>query len=152
MQRRYNLSESLARGELATYISEDHRIPAANGREAETSPLDHPSQGAYVSSDQLATHLQVDRYGSFLLTEAIRPSLDLQVVPRQAYRLDVYSDSVAGLRVPVLAAAVSRENLFDTFPDKNIPANFNFGIFTYPRNAPFGFNGRYVYVRSSYVF
>jgi len=115
LQRRYNLNESLARGELATYISEDHRIPAANGREAEPSPLDHPTQGAYVSSDKLATHLQVDRYGDFLLTEAIRPSLDLQVVPRQAYRLDVYSDSVAGLRVPVLAAAVSRENLFDTF-------------------------------------
>jgi iron complex outermembrane receptor protein len=50
----------------------------------------------------------------------------------------------------VLAAGV--QNLFDNFPDKNLPANFNFGIFTYPRNAPFGFNGRYVYLRTGYTF
>jgi hypothetical protein len=59
--------------------------------------------------------LQVDRYGDFVLTEAIRPSLDLQVVPRQGYRKDVYRDARAGLRVPVLAAQVSRERLFDVF-------------------------------------
>jgi len=44
------------------------------------------------------------------------------------------------------------QNLFDNFPDRNIPLNFNLGIFTYPRNAPFGFNGRYVYLRTAYVF
>ena len=42
--------------------------------------------------------------------------------------------------------------LLDNFPDRNIPANFNSGIFTYPRNAPFGFNGRYVYLRTAYTF
>ncbi len=44
------------------------------------------------------------------------------------------------------------DNIFDTFPDKATAANNNFGIFTYPRNSPFGFNGRYVYLRTSYVF
>jgi hypothetical protein len=68
-----------------------------------------------VSQKELATHLQVDRYGDFRLTEAIRPSLDLQVIPRQGYRIETYRDDSAGLRVPVLAASVSRENLFDTF-------------------------------------
>ncbi|HYR46738.1 MAG TPA: TonB-dependent receptor [Thermoanaerobaculia bacterium] len=48
--------------------------------------------------------------------------------------------------------AAGVENIFDTFPDKSIAANNNFGIFTYPRNSPFGFNGRYVYFRTSYVF
>ena len=48
--------------------------------------------------------------------------------------------------------AAGVENVFDTFPDKSIAANNNFGIFTYPRNSPFGFNGRYVYFRTSYVF
>ena len=43
-------------------------------------------------------------------------------------------------------------NIFDTYPDKAIAANNNFGIFTYPRNSPFGFNGRYAYFRTSYVF
>jgi iron complex outermembrane receptor protein len=50
----------------------------------------------------------------------------------------------------LIAAGV--QNLLDNYPDRNIPANFNFGIFTYPRNSPFGFNGRYVYVRTGYKF
>jgi hypothetical protein len=61
----------------------------------------------------LAAHLQVDRYGDFLLTQAIRPALELPVVPRQGFRVETYSDPKAGLEVPVLAAAVSREILFD---------------------------------------
>jgi hypothetical protein len=68
-----------------------------------------------VTPDQLAAHLQVDRYGDFRLTEAIRPSLDLQVVPRQGFRLDVYRDPRSGARVPVLAAQISRERLFELF-------------------------------------
>lgn len=63
----------------------------------------------------MAAHLQIDRYGDFRLTDAIRPSLDLQVVPREGYRVDTYRDADAGLRVPVLVAAVSRERLFDLF-------------------------------------
>jgi hypothetical protein len=70
-----------------------------------------------VTPDHLAAHLLVDRYGDFLLTEAIRPSLDLQVVPRQGFRIDTYRDSRVGLQVPVLAAQVSRERLFELFLD-----------------------------------
>jgi hypothetical protein len=70
-----------------------------------------------VTPEQLSAHLRVDRYGDFLLTEAIRPSVDLQVVPREGFRIEVYRDKRANLRVPVLAAAVSRERLFDLFLD-----------------------------------
>ncbi len=68
-----------------------------------------------MSSQKLAEHLQVDRYGDFLLTEAVRPGLRVPVVPREGYRLDVFRDKKAGIQVPVLAAAVSRERLFDVF-------------------------------------
>jgi hypothetical protein len=68
-----------------------------------------------VSAEKLTAHIQVDRYGDFHLTEAIRPSLDLQVVPRHAFRIDVYKDEAAGLKIPVLAASLSRERLFDLF-------------------------------------
>ncbi len=68
-----------------------------------------------MSSKKLADHLQVDRYGDFVLTEAIRPSLDLQVVPRQGYRRDTYHDKKAKLNIPVLAAAVTRDRLFEVF-------------------------------------
>ena len=57
----------------------------------------------------------MDRYGDFRLTDAIRPSLDLQVIPREGFRLETYRDSQASLEVPVLAAAVSCERLFDLF-------------------------------------
>jgi hypothetical protein len=57
----------------------------------------------------------VDRYGDFLLTDAVRPSLTRRVLPRQGYRREVYRDPQGGLAVPVLAAAVSREKLFDLF-------------------------------------
>ena len=70
-----------------------------------------------MNAEKLAAHLQVDQYGDFRLTQAIRPSLDLQIVPRQAYRVETYRDEKAGLKVPVLAAAVSRERLFDAFLD-----------------------------------
>ena len=58
-----------------------------------------------------------DRYGDFVLTDAVRPSLDRQVTPRQGYRIETYKDKKAGFQVPVLAAAVSREHLFDVFLD-----------------------------------
>jgi hypothetical protein len=68
-----------------------------------------------VNPDKVNAHLLVDRYGDFRLTEAIRPSLDLQVVPRQGYRRDIYRDPKGNLEVPVLAASVSAEQLFDVF-------------------------------------
>jgi hypothetical protein len=37
------------------------------------------------------------------------------VVPRQGFRVDTYRDARAGIQVPVLAASVSRERLFDVF-------------------------------------
>jgi len=61
--------------------------------------------------------LRQDRYGDFWLTDAVRPSLARQVVPRQGYRIETYKDKKAGFQVPVLAAAVSRERLFDVFLD-----------------------------------
>jgi hypothetical protein len=68
-----------------------------------------------VSHDRLSAHLLVDRYGEFVLTDAIRPAPDVPVVPRQGFRLDVFRDARAGISVPVLAAQVSREKLFDAF-------------------------------------
>jgi hypothetical protein len=70
-----------------------------------------------VNSKKLNAHLATDRYGDFWLTDAIRPSLRREVVPVEGYRIETYLDSRNGLRVPVLAAAVSREKLFDVFLD-----------------------------------
>jgi hypothetical protein len=68
-----------------------------------------------VNQKKLAKHLEVDRYGEFWLTDAIRPSVDLQVIPRAGYRIETFRDARAGIEVPVLVAAVSREQLFEVF-------------------------------------
>jgi hypothetical protein len=70
-----------------------------------------------LNEDELEAHLEVARYGNFLLTDSVRPSYDLQVVPRQGYRHDRYHDDESHASVPVLMAAVSREHLFDVFMD-----------------------------------
>jgi len=68
-----------------------------------------------LSEEELEAHLGVARYGEFTLTDAIRPSYDLQVVPCQGYRHDAYRDEQNRSSVPVLMASVSRDHLFDTF-------------------------------------
>jgi hypothetical protein len=68
-----------------------------------------------LTEEQLEAHLGVQRYGRFTLTDAIRPSYDLKVVPKQGYRHDFYLDEETKTKVPVLMASASREILFDIF-------------------------------------
>jgi hypothetical protein len=70
-----------------------------------------------LSEEELEAHLSVSRYGDFLLTNAVRPSYDLQVVPRQGYRHDLYRDEESRTSVPVLMGAASQEKLFEVFMD-----------------------------------
>ena len=71
----------------------------------------------HLSEEELETHLGVSRYGDFTLTDAVRPSYNLQVVPSQGYRHDYYRDEQNRSSVPVLMAALSSEGLFDGFLD-----------------------------------
>ena len=70
-----------------------------------------------LSDDQLEAHLGVSRYGEFLLTDAVRPSYDLQVIPRAGYRHDHYQDRETGVKIPVLMAAASKQDIFELFLD-----------------------------------
>lgn len=68
-----------------------------------------------LSEDQLETHLRIARYGRFTLTNAVRPSYDVQVMPRAGFRHDTYRDEQTGAQIPVVMASVSREELIDVF-------------------------------------
>ena len=70
-----------------------------------------------LSNEQLETHLKISRYGKFTLTDAVRPSYDLQVVPEAGYRHDFYQDKDSGIKIPVIMAAASREVLLELFLD-----------------------------------
>ena len=60
---------------------------------------------AELSEQQLESHLKVVKYGDFVLTDAVRPSYDLKVVPIQGYRHESYHDPEAQSTVPVLMSA-----------------------------------------------
>ncbi len=87
----------------------------------ETNRGDQPrstgSSFANLSQEQIDAHLGISRYGDFQLTDAIRPSYGLDVLPTAGYRWDQYDDKATGVRIPVLLASASRERLFDLFID-----------------------------------
>jgi hypothetical protein len=68
-----------------------------------------------LTDDELQTHMGINTYGVFDLTDAIRPSYDLQVVPKQGFRFDEYIDESNGSRTPVIMAAATRHLLMDLF-------------------------------------
>ena len=78
-----------------------------------------PSHSSFenLSEEDLEAHLNIARYGQFELTDAVRPSYDLEVVPCTGFRRDVYRDRETGVEIPVLMAAASKETVFDLFID-----------------------------------
>jgi hypothetical protein len=83
--------------------------PALKAVSAPEVEITAPDQAA------LDAHLARSRYGRFTLTEAVRPGWQLDIVPQAGYRHDAYVDPATGSRLPALVAAVSREDLFETF-------------------------------------
>src|SRR5436853_4749413 len=81
-----------------------------------------------LSEEELEAHLGVQRYGRFTLTDAIRPSYDLKIVPKQGFRHDFYRDEQSQTKVPVLMGAASRERLFDVFLDLLDPLGFEVDV------------------------
>ncbi len=52
-----------------------------------------------------------------------------------------------GYQFNFLGVSLGVRNLFDTYPDKASDTN-SFGIFPWAAASPFGYNGRFLYVRS----
>jgi hypothetical protein len=84
-------------------------LPALKALSLSAEPTATPDQAA------LEAHMARSRYGRFMLTEAVRPGWQLDIVPRAGYRHDAYTDPQSGAKMPALVAAVSAENLFGTF-------------------------------------
>ena len=73
----------------------------------------------------LATLIRHNCYGNFNLTNAIRPTPEVPLAPREGYRLERFRDPVSRRRMPMLAAAVSAERLFEVFLDLLQPLGDN---------------------------
>jgi iron complex outermembrane receptor protein len=83
--------------------------------------------------------LREGRYGRFCSIEAAD----------QTFRAKWVTDVELSYRMGKSTAAFGVEDLFNIFPDPNIPLTANRGTRTFPRNSPFGFGGRYLYARLS---
>ena len=68
-----------------------------------------------LSDEELRAHLGIASYGTFDLTDAVRPSYDLQIMPKQGFRFDEYVDDISGSRTPVIMAAATRHQLMELF-------------------------------------
>jgi len=76
---------------------------------------------------ELESHLATVTYGNFTLTDAVRPSLDLKIIPEQGYKYDrlklgpdaatIYQQIRSRWLMPVLVVSISVEHLFETFLD-----------------------------------
>lgn len=75
------------------------------------------SSFATLTHEELEAHMERFRYGAFDLTDAVRPSFDLQVIPKQGFRHDRYVDPQSKVAIPVIMASASRERLFELFLD-----------------------------------
>jgi hypothetical protein len=81
-----------------------------------TDAPNRPAGGfGQLSHDELEAHLGVSRYGDFELSDAVRPSYNLEVVPSAGFRHDTYRDEENRAEVPVLMAAATRAALMDSF-------------------------------------
>jgi hypothetical protein len=65
----------------------------------------------------LATQIRQNSYSDCNLTAAIRPCASARFVAQEGYRLEKFRDPVSRRRIPMLAAAVSSDHLFDVFLD-----------------------------------
>jgi hypothetical protein len=78
-------------------------------------PTRAASRFGQVTDEELEAHLGVARYGDFELSDAVRPSYNLEVVPSAGFRHDVYRDEENRANVPVLMAAVTKTRLMESF-------------------------------------
>ncbi len=94
-------------------FTQDNACETAN----EQSGQSVPSSFELLDEEAVDSHLRISQYRDFHLTDAVRPSYDLQVIPQEAYRHDTFRDEKAGREIPVLMISASAEKLFDLFLD-----------------------------------
>ena len=96
------------------------------------------------SRNVVSGNLRAARYGQYCIVD--------RAVVDQNFEPEWIVDAEVSYRLDKAVLGFGVQNLFDTFPDENLPENANLGIFPYPSHSPFGMNGRFLYGRISYAF
>jgi iron complex outermembrane recepter protein len=96
------------------------------------------------SRSKLSGNARASRYGQYCIVD--------RAVVDQDFEPEWVVDAEVSYRLNKAVLGFGIQNLFDTFPDENLPENANLGIFPYPSHSPFGMNGRFLYGRIAYTF
>lgn len=92
------------------------------------------------SSGRLRAMGRVSDYGSFR---------DGSLDGLEDFGAKTLFDTEIGYRFDKVGISLGMNNVFNTYPDQvRVDANTNNGTFIWPGSSPFGYNGRYMYVRS----
>jgi iron complex outermembrane receptor protein len=108
-------------------------------------PKDNVRLSGDWSRGSWSAFVRASRYGEYCSFTAL--SRDDQI-----YGPEWLTDVEVAWTRSRLTVRAGAQNLFDTFPDVNIPVNSFNGIQTYPSHSPFGMNGRFVYGRMTIRF
>ncbi len=111
----------------------------------ESQPHQHYNLAARYSQGKFSGLMRFNYFGKVASTESTSGNPAFKQVFGGKWLTDLDLSFKFGQGVKL---HVGGNNIFDEYPDKNIPANSFNGIFVYPRRtAPFGFNGGYYYTR-----
>lgn len=98
------------------------------------------------TANPLSLNLHVQRYGEVgFRGSAANSSLDQTFSPKWISDISVSYTLPRNARLTIGA-----DNVFDVYPDLQILGNSNSNIFPYNGISPFGFNGRFIYVRAKW--
>ena len=105
-------------------------------------PADNLRLAADWRRGAIGSFVRVSRFGDYCSVEAID----------QIYSPAWITDVMAEYRMKAVRLGAGLDNALNVLPDANLASVSNRGGRTFPRNAPFGFNGRYLYGRIRYSF
>ncbi|MBT2115535.1 TonB-dependent receptor [Dyella sp. LX-66] len=111
---------------------------------ADTTPRSKLILSGLYSVDRWSLRGALTRYGSFISYNSTTATLD------QKFDSKWLLDLAVNYNLDRWTFTLGADNVFNTYPDRVIPANDNSGTLPYSVFSPFGFNGAYVYGKLAY--
>ena len=95
------------------------------------------------------TNYSLDRFHAMGRLSDYGDFIDGSIDGLETFSAKLLFDTEMGYRFDNINISIGVRNLFNTYPDpQTLATNTNNGTFKYPGSSPFGYNGRFVYVRS----
>jgi iron complex outermembrane receptor protein len=116
-------------------------------RSTETQPRSNARINVNVQRKSISLDVQAARYGEF----TIRPDLTGNPANDQTFGAKTIIDLSLTYRVRATGLTLGMDNVFDVLPDRNILINTVGGTKPYSEYAPYGQNGRFMFLRLAYA-